>query len=417
MPAAPLAAVLSGASRTLLLTVGAAAQHALHHTAALSSSSSSSSSASASSSISKQANASLTHESAAKLSESQSVSGGIGCFDARLGDTLLAVLRVLFDARLALVFRPDFETILAFALQALSAWSLGAASSSSSSASAVSSAAASAPSSTASTPPALDVALLIRNHAALVATLARMSAVSATAALEAEVGAARSQIGALGFFFRMAAVALDAFSRTAPAQPNQRRVFETVVAKLLPIALRWRAHASQCRSSLAHYQQRQRLAELSSHRLNSFASFAAAVHAAPEFWSLVGDTIGHAAKFTASLDGALAATLFHADHMIDTGLPWLPPAPASAAASPSASETESGKKSAATAAAAAKDNKVTISDHGDNAAASDAVSSSSASAIAHDGVYQRQLFAQLHAIAAAASATDATFAAHITEVL
>lgn len=200
---------------------------------------------------------------------------------------------------------------------------------------------------------------------------------------------------------------------------NQRRVFETVVAKLLPIALRWRAHASQCRASLAHHQQ-------GVAGRNSHASYTAAMHAAPEFWPLVGETTRHADAFIASLDAALAATLFHADHMIDTGLPWLPPAPASASASSSSSsstaESASGKKSAATAAA--KANKATTSDHDDGASAfADAASSSSSSldsagggSGAHDGVYQRLLFAQLNAIAAAASSTDAAFAAHITEV-
>ncbi len=187
-----------------------------------------------------------------------------------------------------------------------------------------------------------------------------------------------------------------------------------MVAKLLPIALRWRAHAIQCRASLAHYQQRISRSALHAHMNTDDAK-------EHSFWSLVGDTTRHAGAFTASLDAALAATLFHADHMIDTGLPWLPPAPASASASSSASESGSGKKSTAAAAAAAKANKTTPSDHDDGSAASDAVSSpssssGSASASAHDGVYQRQLFAQLHAIAAATSAIDATFAAHITEV-
>lgn len=235
MPAAPLAAVLSGVSRTLLLTVGAAAQHALNHTAV----SASSSSPPSSSSISKSVHVSVSHDSTAK-SESQSEPGDICVFDARLGDTLLAVLSVLFDARLALVFRPDFETILAFALQALSAWSLNSAASSLPSPVSVASSPAvsvSVSSSTASAKPVLNVALLIRNHTALVATLARMSAASAAVAHDPvscssvssaidQAGAtfsaaARSQIGALGFFFRVAAVALDAFARTAPAQPNQ----------------------------------------------------------------------------------------------------------------------------------------------------------------------------------------------------
>jgi hypothetical protein len=83
---------------------------------------------------------------------------------------------------------------------------------------------------------------------------------------------------ALPFFLEISQVSLVALTRAMRGQSNQRRIFELVAHRLLPVALLWRAHVSL-------------------HQFND--------------------------QFCAIIDNVLATALFHEDHMNDTGSKWL----------------------------------------------------------------------------------------------